>query len=79
MGPKAPLRECAVLAQSGRCLTYAPSVCGQLFANDFERRGNDAGGVRHTDRGSAAYSPLDDCIDIVTRARRWTGERLGFK
>jgi hypothetical protein len=61
------------------CLTYTPSVCAQLFANYFERRGNDAGGVRHTDRGSAASSPSDDCIDIVARTRRWTCERLGFK
>jgi hypothetical protein len=25
------------------CLTYTPSVCAQLFANYFERRGDDAG------------------------------------
>ena len=35
------VNEGPLLAQSG--LTYAPSVCGQLFANYFERRGNDAG------------------------------------
>ena len=29
---------------------YAPSVCGQLFANYFERRSNDAGAFGYQQR-----------------------------
>jgi hypothetical protein len=43
MSQKRTWLELPLLARSGHCLTYAPSVCGQLFANYFDGRGNDAG------------------------------------